>query len=373
MIFPQMDKNRLLFIINTPGQAHTWHFIIKNLIERGCQVKILARDYGSTPDLLHAFGFQFTVFHPVGSQVWRLAAVARHFEKCYTLSRGFAPTAVLGFGLDAAVVAAMFRKPCIAFFDNEHTYWQNRMTAILARWVITPDTFQKTLGKNHIRVASCKEMAYLHPSSFKPDVTVYDELKINRGEPYIIMRFNLIDAIHDIGMHALPISSQIELVKQFEKYARVFISPEGALVSELEPYRLKIPYHRIHHALYFASLLVSDSCTMTTEAAVLGTPAVRIHPIVGRNTDPAIFRELEEKYNLVYSFHDFTGALQKALQLISRPGLKAEWDYKRRKLMLEKIDFNDFMLDFIHYGPEEALANQNNANACCVGEPTNKM
>lgn len=340
------SNSKLLFIINTPSQAHTWRHVIAGLRNDGHDVKILAREYGSTPELLNSFGFSCTSFKPVGSKLSRLLAVARHFQKCYVLAREIRPSLIVGFGMDAAVVGSLLGKPCVAFFDDEHTLWQNRMTGLLATWVITPDTFQRTLGKKHVRMKGYKELAYLHPRYFTPDPAIFNELKVERNEPYVILRFNLMDAIHDIGMQGISGSGQIELVQEFEKYGRVFVSPEGSLPAALEKYRLKIPYQRIHHALYFANLLVSNSCTMTTEAAILGTPAVRIHPIVGRN-DPMIFSELERKYGLIYSFRTNAAAVQKAIELVSRPGLKEEWMEKRRKLLAEKIDVTNFLLSFI--------------------------
>lgn len=340
------ERNRLLFIVNTPSQAHTWHHVIDGLNKDGYETKILAREYGNTPELLNSFGFSCTSFKPVGSKLSRLLAVSRHFQKCYLLAREVRPSLIIGFGLDAAVVGSMLGKPCVAFFDDEHTQWQNRMTSLLATRVITPDTFQKTLGKRHVRVKGYKELAYLHPRYFSPDPVIFKELKIGLHEPYVILRFNLLDAIHDIGRHGLSITNQIDLVREFEKYGHVFVSPEGSLPPEIEKNRLKIPYQRIHHALYFANMLVSNSCTMTTEAAILGTPAVRVHPIVGHN-DPKIFSELEHKYGLIYSFHTNGAAVQKAIELLSKPGLKNEWEQKRKTLLSEKIDVASFLLHFI--------------------------
>jgi len=343
------SNNKLLFIINTPSQAHTWRHVIEGLLTNGFDVNILAREYGDTPKLLRSFGFPYTTFKPVGSKFWRLLAIANHFQTCYRIARDIRPSLIIGFGLDAAVVGFMLGKPSVAFFDDEHTVWQNKMTSLLATRVITPDTFQKTLGKKHIRMKGYKELAYLHPAYFAPDATIFDDLKIGRHEPYVILRFNLLDAIHDIGKHGLSVSSQIDLVKKFEKHAHVFVSPEGSLPKELERYRLQIPYDRIHHALYYANLLVSNSCTMTTEAAILGTPAVRIHPIVGRNVDPMIFSELEQRYGLIYSFRNTGDAVQKAIELVSKPGLKEEWAEKRKILLNDKIEPTNFLLLFIEH------------------------
>jgi uncharacterized protein len=342
---------RLIFIINTPGQAHTWRYVIEGFQARGHCLKILARDYGSTIHLLTDFGFKFTTFKPVGALSWRLLGSFMHLEKCYQLSQGFNPSMFIGFGIDAAITAARYRKPCIVLVDDEHTYMQNRMTSLLANAIITPDTFRKTLGEKHIRIQSFKELAYLHPKYFKPDISIFDELNIPRGEKYIILRFNVFDAVHDIGMRGFPASYQMKLVTELERFARVFIAPEAKLSSELDKYRLTVPFSRIHHVLYYSSLLVCDTGTMTTEAAILGTPVVRVQSIVGHK-DPRSFDELGRKYGLIFSYRDPEVGLQKAVNLIQIPGLKEEWARRRQKLLADKIDITQYMMDFIENYPQ---------------------
>ena len=337
---------RMLFIINTPGQAHTWRYIIKSLMANGHAVNILARDYGSTPHLLDSFGFRFKTYRPVGSRTMRLLSAFNHFQQCYNLARGTDPSLIMGFGLDAAVTARRLGRPCVVLCDDEHTYIQNRLTTRLAKFFITPDTFARTLGNNHIRVKAFKELAYLHPDYFIPDISIFDELKVNRGEKFVVLRFNVLDAVHDIGMRGFSVSDRLRLVKELSAYARVFISPESGLTGELKRYFLPTAYNRIHHVLYYAQMLVSDTGTMSTEAGILGTPAVRFQTTVGRN-DPRAFGELQQRYGLVYSFGEPEGAIHKAVELIKKPGLKEEWAEKRQALFKDKIDINRFMVDFI--------------------------
>ena len=109
---------------------------------------------------------------------------------------------------------------------------------------------------------------------------------------------------------------------------------------------MPIPYERIHHALYYAQLVVSDTQTLTTEAAILGTPAIRCNNFVGTN-DMGNFIELEQKYGLIYCFRDSKKAIQKAVELASHPDLKQEWAIKRERLLADKIDVTQFMVSFI--------------------------
>jgi predicted glycosyltransferase len=341
---------RLLFIINTPAQAYTWQHTMEEFRTKGHEIKVLARNYGATPGILRRLGFECSTFEPVGAGTGRLFGSFRHFQQCIRLSRGFDPTMVIGFGIDAAITAARFRKPCILFIDDDPTHLQNSLSALLASSVITPHRFPE-LGKKQVRIQSYKEFAYLHPRFFSPDISIYDELKLEKGARYAILRFNAWDAVHDIGHHGFTIDDQFTLVREIEKYAEVFISPERPLHKDLEKYRLPISQNRIHHALYYAQLLITDTQTMATEAAILGTPVVRSNNFAGPH-DLSNFIELEEKYDLIYSFPEARDAVAKALDLIKRPDLKKEWAQKRLKLLADKIDFSQFLVDYIENFPD---------------------
>jgi predicted glycosyltransferase len=90
---------------------------------------------------------------------------------------------------------------------------------------------------------------------------------------------------------------------------------------------------------------------MTTEAAVLGVPAIRCNSFVGED-DMSNFIELEDKYGLIFNYSDSEEALKKALELVKMPGLKEEWSKKREKLLNDKIDVTAFIVWFIENYPE---------------------
>ena len=341
---------KILFIINTPAQAYTWKNIIKQLIEKGHLTKILVRDYGSAPEIMNHFGYSYSIFKTRGSKTWRLFSAFEHFQKCYVLSRDCSPSLIVGFGLDAAITGFRLRKPSIMFIDDEGTRVQNGLTHLFADIIVSPQTFKRRIGKKHILVNSYKELAYLHPEYFQPDPNIFDELKINKGDKYVILRFNAFDAVHDVGKHGFSSEDQFALVEGISKKAHVFISPEGSLPRELWRFRLPIAQTRIHHALYYAQMLVTDTQTMATEAAILGTPVIRSNNFVGPN-DMGNFLELENKYELIYSFRDAHQAIKKAYALLDLPGLKEQWMKKREKLLSEKINITKLMVEIINNYP----------------------
>ncbi len=338
---------RLLFIINTPGQAHTWKHVISNLLAHGHVIKIIARDYDSAPEILRNYGFQFDTFQAVGSRLTRLLGAFTHFEKCFQLSRNFSPSIVIGFGIDAAVTATRMHTPSVVFIDDDQSAVQNFLTRMLGSTIITPDCFRGELGNRHIRIKGYKELAYLHPNYFTPDASVFEELNLARGEKYIILRFSSGDAVHDITYRSLALCDKLAIVETLKQHARVFISPEGPLPDELTEYRLPVPCHRFHHALYYAHMFVSDTGTSASEAAILGTPAV----LCGSDSVKMGNFESLNGYDLLYSYDNAKSAIAKASDLIQRPRLKEDWAAKSKKLLSEKIDVCRFLSDFIHNFP----------------------
>jgi predicted glycosyltransferase len=206
-----------------------------------------------------------------------------------------------------------------------------------------------------MRVDAYKESFYLHPNYFRPDNGVLEQAGLIPGEKFVILRFVAWHAHHDVGQHGLSNEEKGKLVTELGRHARVLISSEGALPEELEPNRVRIPVHKIHDLLYYAQLLVGDSQTMSTEAAILGTPAVRCNTFVGPK-DMSNFVELEHTYGLLFSFHNATQAIQKAIELVRRPDIKSEGGETRERLLSNKVDVTGVLVDQIlsHCGTPNA-------------------
>ncbi|MDP2730365.1 MAG: hypothetical protein Q8O55_07775 [Dehalococcoidales bacterium] len=338
---------RLIFIIDNETESYTWKHVIPELGNRGHQVKLIARDCGFTPAILHECGFQFDLSEADNSDHFGLFGGLEHLNRCDSLSRLFSPTMFIGSGLDAAITAARLKKPAILFIDDEHSRFRNRLASLLGTAILTPDVFKGELGKKQTRIRSYKELAYLHPNYFRPDITIFDELKIARGEKYIILCLSKWNTRHNFGSIGFLYSDEFKLVSRLGEYAHVFISLEGPLPAPLEKYRLSIPYTRFHHALYYAQMLVGDTRTSAVEAAVLSTPSILVNENV---FDSGNIEDLNN-YGLLFCYRNLGLAINKALELIKQPDLKDDWAKRRRKMLAEKIDICLFLADFVeNYG-----------------------
>jgi predicted glycosyltransferase len=85
---------------------------------------------------------------------------------------------------------------------------------------------------------------------------------------------------------------------------------------------------------------------MATEAAVLGTPAVRSNSFVG-DGDMSNFVRLENEYNLMRSTADEREAISIVKEWLETPELQSEWNDRRQRLIEETIDVTTFIIDVI--------------------------
>jgi hypothetical protein len=188
-------------------------------------------------------------------------------------------------------------------------------------------------------------LAYLHPNHFKPDAEKVKSI-FNLNERNFILRFAQLTAYHDVGKSGITTEIAQQLIDMLSAHGNVFITSERALEPQFEKYRIQISPLDIHHALYFADMYIGDSQTMTAEAAVLGTPAIRFNDFVG---ELSYLEELEHLFNLTYGIktNHPEQLLQKVNELLQSSNLKQYWQSKRQKMLTERIDFADFMTKLV--------------------------
>ena len=343
---------RIAFFLNTPAHVHLYKNVLKSLELSGHQPIILARNYGDTVDLLKEMNFDYFVYADVPkSKYGKILALPLNVLTAYNFLRKKNPDLLVGMGVYSAYTSQLLRKKCIIFNDSEPTPYQFMLFKPFVDVILTPLSFTKNLGPKHIKFNSFKEIAYLHKNYFTPDESIYDLLGISKNEDYVLLRFNAFDAVHDFGVNGFSVDQKRLLVNELSKYARVFISSELELPDDFNKYLVKIPKSRIHDVLNYAKLVVADTQTITTESAVLGTPVVRFNSFVGKK-DMGNFVELENNYQLIFSFSEPEKAIAKAVELIQVPDLKNKWKEKRNKLLADKIDTTRFLTYFIGNYPE---------------------
>lgn len=321
--------------------------LISALNDDGHETQILASDYIGTRNLLNELDIDYTLFaEGLESKAKKIYGLPLLLLRAIRILRNEPPDLVFGFGVYSTFTGALLRKPSIVFTDSEHTPMQLLLQIPLADSIITPSCFRRNLGRNHVRVDSFKELAYLHPGYFEPDAGVLERMDVNQGEDYAILRFNGFYGMHDVGVKGFTLDHKRALVKALSESARVFISSESSIPQDLREYELKIPKSMIHHALYYSRLIVADTGTMVTEAAILGTPAIRLSMFNGRR-EVGNFRELEERYGLVRNLTNPDEVTSVAQGFVTDSTLKSEWRRRAALMISEKTDLTQYLVSFV--------------------------
>lgn len=265
--------------------------------------------------------------------------------KLFRIARKFKPDLFLNFLHPyPSQVARFLGKPSLVFSDTEHASLHHRLTVPFATKVFTPSCYRIDLGPKQVRFQGYMELAYLHPNYFTPDKEILSILGVTESEKYVIVRFVSWAAAHDFGHTGMSLENKRKSIHEMSKYAKVFISSERELPEDLESFRIKIPFDKIHDAIFFSALLFGESATMASEAAVLGTPSIFIDNDGRGYTD-----EQERKYGLVSNFteseNDQKNAIEKSIQILQDPEAKIKYKKIRERLLAENIDTTQFMMD----------------------------
>ncbi|HEX6429253.1 MAG TPA: DUF354 domain-containing protein [Niastella sp.] len=337
---------RILIDINHPAHVHYFRNFYEIMTSMGHHILVVSRNKEIEHSLLKLYAIPF-VDRGKGKagRFGKFLYLMYADIKLFLLARKFKPDLFLNFLHPyPSHVAALLGKTSLVFSDTEHATLHHKLTVPFATKILTPSCYRIDLGKKHIRFNSFMELCYLHPNYFHPDPSILTTLNVCEGEKFVIVRFVSWEAVHDFSHSGMTIENKRKAVLALSEHARVFISAESKLPDDLEKFRIKIPFNKMHDALYYASLLFGESATMASEAAVLGTPSIFVD-----NDGRGYIDEEATRYQLVHNFTesetDQKCALQKALEIIRSDNGKEKYQVLRNALLSNCIDTTRFMVD----------------------------
>ena len=336
---------RVLIDILHPAHVHFFRNFYSEMESRGHEVCITARDKDRSVELLRAFELPYQLISQQKSGGAGLAAeMALRTPRLMRIMRSFRPdvmTGIMGPSIALAGVLRLPRVPAVVFYDTEFAVQTNRIVYPLAYSVCTPDCYQGKVPGRHSTYAGYHELAYLHPNRFRPDPAVLAEFGVSPGDAYSIVRFVSWQAVHDRRERGLSAKQKLHLVEVLQRRGRVLVSSEGPAPPELADLAVRGPVEKVHHLLAHARLVVGESATMSSEAAVLGVPAVFIATTGRGYTD-----DEERRYGLVRHFTEdqYDMALTAIEEILGQPA--AAWQGARQRLLDEKVDVTGWMVDY---------------------------
>ncbi len=336
-----------LIDIGHPAHVHLFRNLYKELKSRGHEVIVTVKDIPIAWKLLELYQIPF---YPIGKKsdglIGKFGDQLRFGAKIWSLCRKHGIDIAFGSSINVAHVSRLSRVKSF-IFDDDDSAVQPLMAKFghpFADYIVSPDVLAYERKRpNQLIYPGYHELAYLHPNRFRPDPGVLAEAGLSENEPFFIMRFNAFKAHHDVGVSGLSIEQKRLLVQRLSQAGKVIITTERNIDEEFLPYQIKVSPEKAHSLLYYATMLIGDSQTMTSEAAVLGTPSLRCNSFAGRIS---YLEEEEKKYELTYAFlpSRFSDLLVKLEELLAMPNLKAEWAERRRRLLEDKIDVTAFMV-----------------------------
>lgn len=145
------------------------------------------------------------------------------------------------------------------------------------------------------RFNASNELIYLHPNRFLPI-----PLSRSHQEPsdFILIRLSALTAHHDVGIAGISEYILNRIIMRYADDYQIYVSSEKKLSEKFNKYRLPASVEQIHGILQRAKCIVTDSLSMALEAAVLGTPSVRISDFGLEISALKAF----EKYELIFNY-----------------------------------------------------------------------
>jgi predicted glycosyltransferase len=351
----------ILIDIAHPGHVHLTRNTYFRLKKLGHQVYVTVKDIPVAKALLDEFKIPYiSLGNKRDNLIGKALLQLKYNYKLLRLIKRNNITIGFGSSMTLAQVSKFSKMKSIILDDDD-----DDVEPLFVKYahpfadVILSPKGTKRKSKKTIYYDGFHELSYLHPNTFHPDISILQEIGVLENEPYFVLRFNAFKAHHDLGVQGLSIENKRKLVEFLASKGKVFITTEREIDKEFIQYQLRLSPEKIHSLLYYATMFVGDSQTMTSEAAVLGVPAVKCNSFAGKLSIP---NELESKYQLCFSFlpENSDDFFMKINELLQTPNLKEIFRQRKDIMLADKIDVTKFYVWFIENYPESVTIMREN-------------
>jgi len=331
---------KILVDIGHPAHVHLFKNLISHFKSLGHFVYVTAREKDIVIELLNHYQIPHEVISSSAKTPFGMVVeLIRRDLRIFRLNRRYKFDFTLGTSVSITHLTFLYGVPSYNFNEDDDDYipLYVYLTYPFATKIINPITlrFSKWISKR-VLYPSLHELAYLHPNNFKKDPEVIKKYELTPGQ-YIIVRLSALAAHHDLSAEGISKELELKIEKLAEDY-QIIYSREITKNNQIDTWEM-------HQILAHSKMLISDSQSMTIEAAVLGVPSVRYSSFVGRSS---VIEELENKYELSCGFSpgEESAFLETIEEMLNNNDLHESWMRKRGLLLKDKIDFNDWMKEY---------------------------
>ena len=216
---------RILIDIGHPAHVHYFRNFIDIMEQKGHRILVIAKDRNITHALLDHYKIRY-----VGRKDYPKSIAGKLMNIPLTdlmvlkHAMKFSADILIGFsGTHIAHAGWILGIPSVVIDDTDHARLAHASYKPFASCILTPSCFYRNFGKKQLRFDGYMELCYLFPKYFKPDPVIRECLELKENEKYIIMRFVSWRASHDVGHSGLSLELKRKAVREFSKYAKVFI------------------------------------------------------------------------------------------------------------------------------------------------------
>jgi hypothetical protein len=342
---------RILIYLGHPAQYHFFKNIAKNL-KRDNKIQFLIKTKEVLEPLLLADGAEFRNILPKGRRSTRTGVIWGLVKRELMVLREalrFKPDLMLGADPSLAHIGKLLRIPVLTVLEDDvHVIYDlAKITFPFSTHIIAPDSCDcgKWNGKK-ISYAGYMKLAYLHPNHF--------ECEPASSQKTVLIRLSSLEAFHDKGVKGFDEILLKEIIARLRSEYKILLSSEKPINPYFDEYLLRINPCDMHKVLSNASILISDSQSMTMEAAMLGIPSIRYSDFAGRI---GVLEELEHQYNLTYGIKPGNAdkLFHKLENFLSIPDLREEFQQRRMNMLKDKVDVTMFFTWLINNYPDSAL------------------
>jgi len=333
----------ILFDIGHPAHVHLFKNLIMFFGEKGYKVFVVSREKDITNLLLNYYKINYISLSKSKNGVFGMISemLVRDLKICllhYKIKFDIA----IGTSVSIGHLSCVSKVRSYNFNEDDDVAVPLYTLAAypFCTKIINSDCVKyKRFRYKRVTHNSFQKLAYLHPDNFTPDI---DILKKYNLEPYsyIVLRHSALKAHHDFEAQGIDHRIKNRFKKIFDKY-NIITSDESTKLHDIEPWDM-------HHILFYAKLLITDSMSMAVESSVLGVPSVRYNSFVGKSS---VLDELEIKFKLTYGFKagemgEIDKMYDKVNALLETKNLNRVWQKKREKMLKEKLDMNQWMINY---------------------------
>lgn len=351
-----------LFYFGHPAQYLAMRETIRCLSEKkNNRVIVLIKSKDILEELIRTDGIPYTNILPKQRGKTRLSIVLSLLKRIAVMLPIFwreKPDLLIGTDAALAQLGRLLGVDCVTIIEDDYAVIENlaQLTYPFTQTILCPAVCDVgNWQAKKVGYPGYMKLGYLHPAVFSADGTVLKKYSLAKN--YVLVRLSKLAAHHDTGIRGISealLDEIIEEVTQRRGYS-LWITSEGQIDQKYQAYKLQINPADLHHVLAGAVMLISDSQSMSVEAAILGVPSIRYSDFVGKIS---VLNELEDTYHLTVgiAIQDSHRLLPTMNNILDIDNLSNVFLTRKQVMLNDKINVTPFFVWFFENYPTSKQA-----------------